>query len=176
MRERRREFAIRVDTIGQLFWPLDARPTADRALTDDVRWALLDEWERVRDESPSTLRIYAPADERDTTDEVAVGSAVRTSLHKASGRLRNVDPLSRQDSVAAWIGVGFLFLSLILSTLLEQASEDVLVQGISQAVVVIGWVAVWAPASRFIVDVVPHIFNRRRYAEFADVAVEFVWV
>lgn len=176
MRERRHEFAIRVDTLDQLFWPYDARPVAERDLSDDVRWALLDEWERVRDESPSTLRIYAPEDERQTTDEIAVSSAVRSSLHKASGRLRNIDPLSRQDSVAAWIGVAFLFLSLILSTLIEQASDDVLVQGISQAIVVVGWVAVWGPASRFIVDVVPHFFNRRRYAEFADVDVEFVWV
>jgi hypothetical protein len=41
---------------------------------------------------------------------------------------------------------------------------------------VVGWVAVWRPAERFVVEVMPHVFNRRRFAEFADIDVRFVWV
>jgi hypothetical protein len=52
----------------------------------------------------------------------------------------------------------------------------VLVEGISQGILVVGWVAIWRPAERFVVEVVPHVFNRRRYSEFADIHVRFVWV
>ena len=170
------EFAIRLSSIEELFWAFDARPVAERQVTADVRWHLLDEWERLRESEPQCLTVYAPAAERAVTDEAAVSTALRASLRSASGPLRRVDPLSRQQKVAARIGVAFLFASIIASTAIERASEDIIAEGISQGILVVGWVAVWAPAARFIVDVVPHVFNRRRFAEFADIDVRFAWV
>jgi hypothetical protein len=49
------------------------------------------------------------------------------------------------------------------------------VEGVSQGILVVGWVALWRPAERF-VEVVPHIFNKRRISEFADIDVRFAWV
>jgi hypothetical protein len=169
-------FAIRLKSIEELFWDFDARPVAERAITADVRWALLDEWERVRDREPSTLMIYAPASERAATDEKAVGTAIRASLSSASGPLRRVDPLSRQEKIALRLGLLFWFASILVSTGIDKATNDVIAEGISQGVVVVGWVALWPPAARFMTEVVPHFFNRRRFAEFTDIAVRFVWV
>jgi hypothetical protein len=172
----RKPFAIRVDSIEQLFWEFDARPIAERKLSGDVRWSLLDEWERVRYDNPPHLTIYAPAQERGETDEDAVRQSIRRSLEAASGPLRQIEPLSRQERIAARIGIVVLFLSIVVSTILDRASEDVFVEGMSQGILVVGWVALWRPAERFVVEVVPHVFNRRRIAEFADIDVEFVWV
>jgi hypothetical protein len=170
------QFAIRVNSIDELFWEFDARPVAERTISAEARWYLLDEWERVRESRPACLTIRAPAAERADTDEDAVRTAIHRSLHSASGPLRRVDPLSRQEKVAAWIGVAFLLVSIVVSTALDRASEDVLVEGLSQGIVVVGWVAVWRPAERFIVEVAPHVFNRRRIAEFAGIDVRFDWV
>jgi hypothetical protein len=170
------EFAIRLSSVDQLFWDFEAGPVAKRTLSADVRWYLLDEWERVRQSEPSHLNIYAPESDRASTDEDAVQSAIRTSLGKASGPLRRIDPLSRQEKVAAWIGIAFLLICVVASAALDQVSDEVLIAALSQAIVVVGWVAIWAPAARFIVEVVPHVFNRRRFAEFAEIDVRFVWV
>ncbi len=86
-----------------------------------------------------------------------------------------MDPLSRQEKVAAWIGVAVLLLTVGIATALEHVSDAVVVESISQAITVVGWVAVWRPAERFVVEVMPHVFNRRRFAEFADIDVRFVW-
>ncbi len=51
-----------------------------------------------------------------------------------------------------------------------------LAEGISQGIILVGWVALWRPAERFMVEVVPHVFNRRRFAELKDIEVRFVWV
>jgi hypothetical protein len=169
-------FAIRLNSISDLFWPLDARPVADRTLSEDARWHLLDEWDRLRDRKPSSLTVYAPASERAQTDENAVRTAIHRSLEKAAGPLRRVDPLSRQEMVAIRIGILFLFLSIMVSTAIERSSNDVIMEGISQGILVVGWVALWRPAERFIVEVVPHFFNRRRISEFADIDVRFAWV
>jgi hypothetical protein len=170
------EFAIRLSSIDQLFWEFDARPVADRTLSEDARWYLLDEWERVRKGEPSYLTVYAPEADRADTDEDAVRSAIRTSLRRASGPLRRIDPLSRQEKVAAIIGIVFLLACVMASTAMTQESNDVLVEGLAQGILLVGWVALWRPAERFVVEVAPHMVNRRRFAEFADVDVRFVWV
>jgi hypothetical protein len=89
------EFAIRVTSVDELFVPLQARPTAERSLDEDVRFFLLDEWERVREARPSTLTLYAPAAERPSTDERAVGVAVRADLRSHTRRLRQADAVAR---------------------------------------------------------------------------------
>lgn len=169
------EFAIRLSSIDELFWPLDAAPVPHRDLSADVRWALLDEWDLLRKDSPPFLAVYAPAADRERTDEAAVRAAIHRSIRRSSGPLRDIDPLPRHEKIAAWIGIVVLFLSIVVSSALQRASGDVFVEGLSQGIVVLGWVALWNPAARFVVDVLPHVFNRRRFAEFADIEVRFVW-
>jgi hypothetical protein len=172
----RHEFAIRLTSIDQLFWEFDARPIAEREISADARWAMLDEWDRVRELEPSTLVIYAPASDRAATDEDAISRAIHSGLDSASGPLKRVDPLSRQEKISLRLGLVFWFASILFSTGIDRSSQDVLAEGISQGIVVVGWVALWPPAARFMTEVVPHLFNRRRFAEFADIAVRFVWV
>ncbi len=171
----RSEFAIRVASIDELFAPLDARPVTERALGEDVRLHLLDQWERVRQARPSTLTVYAPVTERSAADEQGVGAALRADLRAQARRLRYANPLTRRERIAVWAGVLIFLLTIALSTTLDRISTDVLVAGISQGIVVIGWVALWDPAQRLAGDIVPHYFARKRYAEFADVELRFVW-
>lgn len=169
------EFAIRVRSIDDMFAPLQAGPVAERVLDDDVRYYLLDEWEHVRKRAPSTLTVYAPASERYSTDEEGVAAAIRADLHRNTHRLRKAFPLSRRDKIAAATGIAVFLLSICISTLIEQLSSAVLVAGIGEAIVVVGWVALWPSAQSVVVDVLPHHFDRKRYAEFADIELRFVW-
>jgi hypothetical protein len=169
------EFAVRLDSTEDLFSEFDARPVAERSIRADFIWALLDEWERVRRSDPAGLVIYAPASERDTTDEGAVAASLQSSLVKASGPLRHIDPLSRQQKVSLGLGLFFWFASIVASTAIDRATEDVVAEGFSQGIILVGWVALWPPAQRFIAEVAPHVFNRRRFGEFADIDVRFSW-
>jgi hypothetical protein len=169
------EFAIRLPSVEALFAPFDARPLTERPLSADVRMYLLDQWEHVRKTRPTTLTVYAPATDRATTDEQAVGIALRGDLHAHTHRLHYANPLTRRERIAVWAGVAIFLLTIVVSTLLERGSSGVLVVGISQAIVVIGWVALWDPAQRIAGDIIPHRFARQRYAEFADVQLRFAW-
>ena len=103
-------------------------------------------------------------------------AAIRGDLRASREPLRRAGPLSRRERNALWIGVVIMFATIVVSTLLERATDDVLVAGVSQGIVVFGWVALWAPAAHFVNEVVPHYFNLRRYREFADVDVRVEWV
>lgn len=171
-----RRFAIRLDSIDDLFWPYDARPIAERAVNADVRWALIDEWDRARHSSPTSLTLVVPATERATTDEAAVTAAIHASLRKASGPLRRIDPQTRQEKVASWLGLFVWFVSIAISVVVDEIGDDVIDSALSQGIVLVGWVALWPPASRLLTEVAPHAFNRRRFAEFAAIEIRFDWV
>jgi hypothetical protein len=169
------EFAIRLSSVDDLFDPYDARPVAERPLNYEARTAMLDSWERARASDPARLIIEAPAAEREITDEDQVRSAISATLDAASGPLRHLDPLTRSGRVAALIGLATFFLCIVVSTALDQLSENPFLQGLSQGLVLLGWIALWDPAARLVTEVAPHVFNRRRYAEFADIEIRFNW-
>jgi hypothetical protein len=170
-----RQYAIRIAAIDDLFVAFDARPVAERPLRDDVRLWLLDEWEHVPQTRPPTLQVHGPASERVGADEQAIGVAVRADLLAHTRRLHHANPLNRRERIAVWAGVVIFLITIAVSTLIEKNLTGVLVVGVSQAIVVIGWIALWDPAQRVAGDIVPHYFLRKRYAELAEIELQFVW-
>lgn len=144
-------------------------------LNADVRAHLLDEWEWVRKAPPDSLVVWAPEAERATADEGAVATAITASLRSAARPLRIADPMPRSERIASRIGVALLFVCIAVSTALDRSSEDVFVEGVSQGILVLGWVSLWLPAERVVAGTIPHFFNRRRFAEFAEIEVELRW-
>jgi hypothetical protein len=171
------EFAIRLPSIDALFDPLDARPVAERQLTTEVHQHLLDDWEhlRVARPRPETLTLYAPASEQAATDQDAVRAAIGRDLRAFRGRLKHARPLPRHERLGTRVGIVLLFICIAISTALSRSSDAVLIEGAAQGILVVGWVALWQPAAHFALDVIPHMFNRKRYREFADVEVRFYW-
>ena len=113
--------------------------------------------------------------ERPGTDERAVEAAVRADMRTNTRPLRHANPLNRHDRIAIWGGTLIFVITVVISTVLDEGGPGVLVAGISQAIVVIGWVALWDPAARVVGESVPHRFTRKRYAELTEVDVEFRW-
>jgi hypothetical protein len=121
------------------------------------------------------LVVWAPESERANADEAGLRAAITTSLRAASRPLRIADPMPRSERLASRIGVLLLLVCIAVSTALDRASEDVFVEGLSQGILVLGWVSLWLPAERFVAGTIPHFFNRRRFSEFDEIAVEFRW-
>jgi hypothetical protein len=169
------EFAIRVGSVDELFEPFDAGPVSERRLRWEVRAHLLDRWESARPSETPVLHVYAPESERPGTDEAAVQTAVRADMRTNTQPLRRANPLNRHDRIAIWSGTVIFLITIVISTAMDNEGSGVLIAGISQAIVVIGWVALWDPAARVVGESVPHRFTRKRYRELTDVAVRFRW-
>lgn len=170
-----REFAIRVGAIEELFAPLDARPISERALTAEVRLHLLDQWDLAREARPSALTVYVTGGEPSRPHEEAASAAIHRDLRTQTRPYWRASPLARREKIAAWIGIVIFVISIAISTSIDRVSTAVLVAGISQGIVVVGWVALWDPVQRVAGDVIPHQFDRKRYAEFAEIDLRFVW-
>jgi hypothetical protein len=170
------EFGIRVSSVDDLLDPYSVEPLEHRPLRDEVRDLILYEWIDRREERPSRLVVQMPADQRRPELDRRLSAAIRSDLEQSyeeSGRLRT---FTRSERHEAWIGLGFLVICLTISgTIDRSAGEDSLLEGISQGIVVLGWVALWRPAERY-VRAVSRRLNRRRYRELAQVPIEFIWI
>ena len=163
------EFAIRVSSVDYLFPPFDARPVAERPLAEEVHDHLLDTWERVRHLGPKALEVYAPEGEHAHTDEPAVRDAIRNDLRASRGPLRSAGPLSRRERLGLLNGLVIFIACIIVSTGLDRLTDDIVLQGVSQGITLLGWVALWRPAGHFVTKHHPAPLQRRALREFAEV-------
>ncbi len=170
-----RELAIRIASLDALFNEFDAAPIVERGIAEDARLYLLDQWDNVRKARPTALIIHAPATERASIDVEAVSLALRDGLRAYARPYREAVPLSHRARVGAWVGLITFLITIAISTTLDRLTDDVLIAGVSQGIVVVGWVALWAPVQHIVVDAIPHRLARKRCAELAEMPVRFVW-
>ena len=169
-------FGIRVPSVDELLDPYSTEPLERRPLCDDIRERILYEWIDTREDRPSHLVVQLPADRRGPELDRRLSAAIRHDLegtYEETGRLRTFTRGERQE---AWIGFGFLAVCLTASGAIDRlGGDDGLLDGISQGIVVLGWVALWRPAERY-VRAVSRRLNRGRYRELSRVPIEIDWV
>jgi hypothetical protein len=83
---------------------------------------------------------------------------------------------SRGERREAQVAFLFLVICLLASSLVDsETANDALFSGISQGLLVLGWVAMWQPAQQ-VFSAVSRRLSRSRYRELSQVPVEIAWV
>jgi hypothetical protein len=169
------EFAIRVPSVDELLDPYSVEPRERRPLRDDVRERILRAWIDTRDERPSHLTVELPAGEKRGGLDADLTEAIRNDLsrtYEASKRLRVFTRGERREAEVAFM---FLVVCLLASSLVDKVTANQAVfTGISQGLVVLGWVAMWQPAQQ-VFQAVSRRLSRGRYRELSQVPIEIAW-
>lgn len=168
-------FAISVNAIDELFDPYTAEPLDRRPLREEVRTRILHSWIDHRDHRPDHLSVELPAGERRDGVGDAVEAAIRHDLDNAYQASKNLMSFSRSERREALIAFSFLVVCLLASTLVDRVTEnDALFVGISQGLVVLGWVAMWQPAQQM-VQAISLRLSKKSYEELAELPVSVSW-
>lgn len=168
-------FAIRAPSVEDLLDPYSVEPLERRPLRDDVREQILYAWIDTREERPSHLTVLLPADEAREGIDRRLESAIRHDLEATYEESRTLHVFSPGERRQALIAFAFLVLTLVASSLIDKATNDsAFVEGISQGLVVLGWVALWRPAEQ-VFYAVSRRLSRKRYRELSEVPIEITW-
>jgi hypothetical protein len=168
-------FAISVNTIDDLFDPYTAEPLPTRPLRADVRSRILNAWIDTRADRPGHLSVELPIGERRQGVDAEVESAIRNDLRSAYESSKSLQVFSRSERREALIAFSFLVVCLLASSLVDRVTEnDALFVGISQGLVVLGWVAMWQPAQQ-LVQAISLRLSKKSYEELADLPIEVAW-
>jgi len=140
-----------------------------------VRGRILSAWIDTRHERPDHLTIELPAQERERRSSDELVELVRNDLRAACAESRTLRFFTRSERREATIAFAFLVVCLLLSTGIEQLTDnDALFHAVSQGLVVLGWVAMWQPAQVFFAGATRRL-SHGRYVEVAAVPIEIVW-
>ena len=168
-------FAISVNSIDDLFDQFSAEPLEDRPLREEVRERILRAWIDTREDRPEHLSVELPVGERKEGVGERVRLAIRHDLERAYRASKHLFIFTRSDRREALLAFSFLVVCLIASSLVDKWTENETVFiGISQGLVVLGWVAMWQPAQQMFQGISLWL-SRNRYEELAQVPIEVTW-
>jgi hypothetical protein len=169
-------FAIRVPSVDDLLDPYSTESLERRPLRDEIRERILLAWIDAREERPSHLSVELPAQESEHAPAASIQEAVRNDFvetFRSSTRFHVFTRGERREAAVAFV---FLILCLLGSSLIDSVTrDDALFSGISQGLLVLGWVAMWQPAQQ-VFQAVSRWLSRGRYRELSQVPIEIEWV
>lgn len=148
------EITIRAGSVERLFDEWSAEPLERRPLNDEARERILDAWDEGKKKGetpPSRVCLILPATERSDGIEETIATAFQRDMEQVCFDTHH--HWIRRSLKARETRIGFIvfFVAMVISVLISDGGDgDSLETLLSQTFVVIAWVALWAPAGRFI--------------------------
>jgi len=167
------ELAIRVPTVESLFDPWSVEPLAKRPLSDEARERIVDEWTRVRKDATGkpTVALRLPRSERSEGLEGTIATAVHRDMETMAVDARRHWIRRSLRPRKTRIGIALFFVALGIGATIDYGWGD---SFLGQVFVVIGWVALWAPADHMI-TAASNRLGRKYFAELAEAQVRVDW-
>gem|GEM_PF-3145879 len=168
-------FAISVNSLDDLFDEYSADPLPTRPLRTEVRDRILRAWIDTREEQPDYLSVELPVEQRRDGRGEQVQEAIRHDLERTYEASKHLFVFTRSERREGLLAFSFLVVCLVASSLFDKWTDnEALFVGISQGLVVLGWVALWQPAQQMF-SAVSLWLSRDRYEELAQVPIEVTW-
>jgi hypothetical protein len=168
------QVAIRAPSVDALFDEWSTEPLVRRPLNDEARERIVNTWIRVRKQATDgpSLRLQLPEEERRDGLDATIAAAIHKDMETMAVQARRhwIRRSFRPREVR--IGFAFFFCALLIAYLIDIGGDGE--SFTSQTFVVLGWVALWAPAQRVITGASFRI-ARKYFAELADAEVTVVW-
>lgn len=169
------ELSIRAPSVDALFDVWSDEPLARRPLSDEARERIVDAWTRVRKHATGapTVALRLPETERREGLDATIAAAVRHDMETMAVDARRHWIRRSLRPRESRIGIVLFVLALMISGVIDQVARgDTTIE--SQALVVLAWVAIWAPAYRLI-TAASFRMGRKYFAELALAEVRVSW-
>jgi hypothetical protein len=164
---------LKLSSIMQLYNSFDPAPFHEKELDTDAEKYIID---TIRD-FPSTtefrLVIYLPAVLATTDDAQKLSSAIHNHFrYKTMVAERNFRSHFRYGRLSLIIGLSFLAIALIARQMVSHLHDQFLAQFFADALLIIGWVAMWEPITVLLYQLWPIIQTKRVYEKVGTMEID----
>lgn len=135
---------IRIRSVAQMFDPLDPSPNARRALAGDVASYILARARERLGQKQLRLLIHGPGSLQRHASDIAQAIPEHFRLAHANGQRQFLRRMLVGATTLA-VGLGVLGASIALRTLFSGAGAGAFARGLSEGLLILGWVAMWRP-------------------------------
>lgn len=159
-------------SVIQLFNNLDPAPFQEKELdaeAEDYIYSVLEEIPYAREVE---LVVYLPPPLATPENRDAIVLGIRNHfLYKVAGTVKEQRRLFRDGRIVLLIGLTVLFLSLLARQILLGLPGTPINHMLGEALLIVGWVAMWEPVSIFLYGWWPIFHRRRIYQKIAAMEV-----
>ena len=164
---------IKLSSVAQLFNSFDPAPFHEKELDSAAEHYIVD---MVKDFPPKTLFkmiIYLPRDIATTERAMKIPTAIHNHFQfKMLVADRKFRSQFRHGRSTLLIGLTFLTIALIARQLVSSLENHIIAQLFADALLIIGWAAMWEPITVLLYELWPIIQLKRTYEKISSMEID----
>jgi hypothetical protein len=163
---------INLSRLAQLFNSFDPSPFHERDLDRDAEEYIVGSAEEVSFHRPLVLVIHLPLDQVPQAGSPGLSEAIHNYFgYREANERRRLRLLFRDGHIALMIGIGFLFVCVLIRELIVSFGHSAASDIVGEGLLIIGWVAMWRPLEIFLYEWVPIRRRCRVFGKLSNTSV-----
>jgi hypothetical protein len=164
---------VKLSSIMQLYNSFDPAPFHEKELDTDAEKYIIETIKDLPAKTDLKLVIYLPPELSGSEGAKTLGSAIHNHFrYRTMVAERNFRRHFRYGRISLVIGLSFLAIALIARQMVSHISTQFLAQFFADALLVLGWVAMWEPITVLLYQLWPIIQTKKVYEKASTMEIE----
>lgn len=164
---------VKLSSIMQLYNSFDPAPFHEKELDTDAEKYIIDTIKDLPAKTVVKLVIYLPSELSGSEGAKTIDSAIHNHFrYRTMVSDRNFRRHFRYGRISMVIGFSFLAVALIARQMVSHLSDQFLAQFFADALLIIGWVAMWEPITVLLYQLWPIIQTKKVYEKASTMEIE----
>jgi len=168
------EIAMQLPSVDDLFERFDPSPAERRRLSQDAVAYLLAALKSQKERGPIVIELLLPAESaRGPENEAVLRNAVPTHFRRLIVVAdKDIARIRRIARVFVPIGLVIMCVCMLIENWLTEGNDRHLRHSVGEGILVLGWVALWAPFEHLLFGRLPVMRERSYYRQLAGAEVK----
>jgi len=164
---------IKLSTIMQLYNSFDPSPFHEKELDTAAEHYIIDTVKDFPKDTEFKIVIYLPAELAQSEQAKTIGAAIHNHFqYMTLVSDRKFRQRLKYGRTSLIIGLCFLFFNLIVRQLILQISDSPPHLLVAEALLIIGWVAMWGPITVLLYELWPIIQTKKVYEKVSTMGID----
>ncbi len=164
---------IKLSSVIQLFNSFDPAPFHEKELDSAAEQYIVDTVSDFPKKTPLKILIYLPPDIAATERAMKIPAAIHNHFqYKMLVSDRKFRSHFRHGRITLLIGLSFLTIALIARQYVSTLENHIVAQLFADALLIIGWAAMWEPITVLLYELWPIIQKKKTYEKISTMDIE----
>ncbi|WP_292368893.1 hypothetical protein [Methanoregula sp. UBA64] len=166
---------IKLSSIPQLFNSFDPSPFYEKEIDTSAEQYIVDTVKDFPAKTQFGILIYLPAGKSDCTEAQKIIPAIHTHFaYRALATDRKLRARFRFGRWALLVGLSFMVIAMIARQFAGALHNQFLAQLLSDALLIIGWAAMWEPITVLLYQLWPIVKEKKIYEKISRMEIEIL--
>jgi hypothetical protein len=164
---------IKLSSVMQLFNSFDPAPFHEKELDSAAEHYIVDTVSDFPKKTPLKILIYLPPDIATTERAMKIPAAIHNHFqYKMLVSDRKFRSHFRHGRITLLIGLSFLTIALVARQYVSTLENHILAQLFADALLIIGWAAMWEPITVLLYELWPILQMKKTYEKISTMEIE----